>query len=177
MSGRQKRTIVSALLLGAGIAIFYFSYDMYRGKEAVSQMCEFDGGLTINERVDAAEFVDDTNTAGDAIGPLGTLLKYDFQYVAFSKSSTGPHLFHELYESGYYRASLLDVGDPRCIFQSGQKVGYLADAMRYGLATNRCLAVERTPARPLGYVYSAKSHRIKALNGYAIGVNEYVVGD
>jgi hypothetical protein len=123
--------------------------------------------------------LDESSQTGEPIVVIDNLAAHGFEYVDIQKHNKyeGSGLFDSMRNPGYYRISLAAIGDPHCIFQSGTKVGYLADAAKYGMPAGRCLAIQRLEQRPIGYLLRVSSKSVVAENGKSIGVNEYMVTD
>ena len=148
--------------------------DLSRGKSAVAEMCAKDGGLRISATVFTAGYLLDDDQEIDCGACVEQLAKTSFDYVDFhNRRSDYTRLFEG---AGYYRFSVSSIGDPRCTLYSEEVRRHLVlNAWRYGLKASQCIAIERLPERPSGYVYSQGFRRTQANNGQALGVIEQFI--
>ncbi len=182
----NTRITLSQLFRGlcglAGLAVAYGIYlvtqDYARGREALAQMCEASGGLTVYESVFATGYREAQRPGTCLNCPAEFVGKKLADFIEF-ESSDGARPF---LEPGEYRVSLAEDSDPRCAVYTRlrERPHYsLRSPAEYGhgLDIHQCFAFERIDQPMARYSFWSRSGRVTAANGYGLTVQEWIVSE
>lgn len=167
----RRLAAVIVILLSGVLA----SCDSSRGREAVKELCERDGGFTISETVNARGFLnlDEKVSCSSCMEAVGM---HGFEYVDAQLDEHRKQIMYK--QPGYYRISRSIASDPRCdIYLNAVSNNYFTPPERFGLQPDECFAIELLPARPEGVIYYRQFRKVTANNGTPLCVWEQVIAD
>jgi len=163
---------VPAVLIASVTA--YFVRDAHRQAQAVEELCRREGGLHVYKTTYVHGYLDAMSSGDFPERYVQELVAGRFEYVDFVHKHPGAR-FAALKTPGYYRTSIQNIDDPRCVYRFGESLPHSPSAAQQGVPPGRCLALERLVDAPEHYEYSHGFKEFTAANGVVAGANEQLI--